>query len=349
MWKKKLLLAGVFLGGLIVVLIWIQGGFHSKTPGGRTEVSSKKPTAVKTIVVKPTPTKGEVTVSGTVVSRETASIEARSRGYVIDLMVDAGDTVKKDQVLLRIDNREVADRVVQARAALESAEAELKKASIDFKRFKSLYDKDSIAKSEFDAVTARFETAKAGRERAQAALKEAQTMLAYGEVKAPFDGVVSRRNVNKGDLVTPGRLLFTVFMPGTYELQAAAGEQYASYLKEGTAVLVRVPSINLDKKCLIREVVPQRNARTRTITVKAPLGDAKGLSPGLYGTMSFSTRASEMIVVPAPAVKIVGQLETVRVLEDGRIKVRHVKAGRRIGDKIEIVSGLSPGEKLVVK
>ena len=348
MWKK-LLLAGGFLGGLILVLIWIQGGFHSKMPGGRTGVAPKNQDSVKTIEVKSRRAKGEVTVSGTVVSRETATIEARAQGYVIELKVDAGDTVKKGQVLLRIDNREAADRVIQARAALESADADLKKATIDYGRYKSLYEKDSVAKSEFDAVTARYETAKAAHLRAKAALEEAETMLSYGKVTAPFDGVVARRTVNKGDLVTPGRPLFTVFMPGTYELEAAAGEQYAPYLKEGTPVRVRVPSINLDKKSKIREVVPQRDARTRTITVKVPLGETKGLSLGLYGTLTFATQASQVIAVPASAVETVGQLETVRVLEDGQVKVRHVKTGRRIGDKVEIVSGLRPGEKLVVK
>ncbi len=348
MWKK-LLLAGAFLGGLILVLIWIQGGFHSKMPGGRTVFSPKNQASVKTIEVKQRPAKGEVTVSGSVVPRETATIEARGQGYVIALKADAGDKVKKGQILLRIDNREVADRMVQAKAQLESAEADLKKAAADYQRYKILLETNSIARREFDNITARYETAKAAQLRAKAGLEEAKTMLSYGKVTAPFDGVVSQRNVNLGDLVTPGRPLFTVFMPGTYELAAAAGEQYAPYLKEGTPVRVKVPSINLDKKSKIREVVPQRNAKTRTITVKVPLGEAKGLSPGLYGTLTFETQASQVIAVPASAVETVGQLETVRVLEDGQVKVRHVKTGRRIGDKVEIVSGLRRGEKLVVQ
>lgn len=347
--KKRLLLAGLFLGGLVLVLVWIQGGFRSKAPGGHTSVEKKKVAPLRTIKVETSRSTGRVTVSGTVVSRETARIASRGQGYVIEINADAGDPVKKGQILLRIDNKEVAEREAQAIAALESAKADLVKARNDFQRFKALYEKESIAKREFDDATARYEMAKAAEQRAGAAVKEARTILSHGVVRAPFDGLVGERDVNPGDLVTPGRLLFTVFKPGTAELVAAVGEQYATHLKEGTPVTVTIPSIELEEKSTISEVVPQRDTRTRTITVKAPLSEAAGLGPGLYGTMSFGTKTSEMIVAPGKAIRVVGQLETVRILEEGAVRVRHVKTGRVIGENVEVLSGLSPGEKLIVE
>jgi len=346
--KKKLILAGVFLGGLILVLIYIQGGFHHKVPGGRTPTHAEKHATPKTIKVETARSTSAVTVSGTVVSRETAKIAARTQGYVVEINVDAGDRVKKGQALLRIDNREMSEREAQAKANLESARAELTKTEKDYQRYKVLFETESIARKEFDDTTARLETAKAAEQRAAAALDEARTVLSFGTVTAPFDGVVASKDVNLGDLVNPGAPLFRVYMPGSVELVAPVGEQYASYLKEGTAVTVKVPSIALEQRSTIREVVPQRDEKTRTITVKVPLKEAPGLDPGLYGTLTFGTQTAEVIMIPRKAVKIVGQLETVRVLEDGTVKIRHVKTGRTTNDMVEILSGLQAGEELIV-
>jgi len=234
--KKKLILAGVFLGGLILVLVYIQGGFHSKVPAGRTPVPAEKQAVPKTVKVETARSTSTVTASGTVTSRETARIASRTQGYVVEINAEAGDTVKKGQPLLRIDNKEMAEREAQAKAALESAVAELIKAEKDYERYKVLFEKESIARKEFDDATARYETAKAAERRAAAALDEARTMLSFGTVTAPFDGVVASREVNLGDLVNPGAPLFRVYMPGGVELVVPVGEQYAANLKEGTAV-----------------------------------------------------------------------------------------------------------------
>jgi RND family efflux transporter MFP subunit len=348
--KKIIVKAVIALAGLIAVLIWVQGGFHSKVSGGSTSVPGEKAVQAKTVKAEAVPTAGEVTVSGNVVARETAQVASRILGYVIDLKVDAGDKVKKGELLLRIDTREMAERQAQAQAALESAKAEFAQAKGDFERYKGLYEKEAAAKKTYDDALARYETAQAAEHRARAALDEAKTLLSYGNVTAAFDGVVSERSVNVGDLATPGRSLLTIYTPDTLELVAPVGEQYSPYLKPGGSVSLSIPSLHVTQASLLREVVPQRDVKTRTITVKAPLQEAPGLVPGLYGTLSFRTRTSEVIVVPKQAVHVVGQLESVRVLEDGKIRTRHVKTGRVVSDdKVEILSGLNPGEEVVVE
>jgi len=342
-------MAVVALAGLIAILVWVQGGFHRKVPGGSTPLVETKPAAQRTATAESTASAGEVTVSGTVTSREAAQIASRIVGYVVELHVDAGDTVKKGQLLLRIDSTEMAERESQAKAALESARAELVKTVNDFERYKALYEKESVSKKDYDDARARYEMAQAAEEKARASLEEAKTQLSYAMVTAPFDGIVADKSVNVGDLATPGRTLLTVYRPGTLEMVSAVGEQYAPYLKAGAPVSLAIPSIGLKQKSTIREIVPQRDVKTRTITVKAPLSEAPGLVPGLYGTLTFDTRASEVIVVPAEAVKVIGQLETVRVLENGAVRVRHVKTGRTLADgKVEILSGLSAGEKVLL-
>ena len=350
MTRKKLLTAALALIGLILILVWTQGGFHSKVPGGTTPPVGKAVSGIKTVKAETGRTGGDVTVSGAIVGRETAKVASRVLGYVIELNVEAGDNVKKGQALLRIDAKDMAEREAQARAALESARADLVKARNDYERYKILFEKESVAKKDYDDAVARYEVAQAAEKRAEAALEEAKTQLSYAVVRAPFDGIVGTREVNLGDLATPGKELLSIYMPGALELVAAVGEQYAPYLRSGTPVTISIPSAKFEQASKIREVVPQREEKTRTITVKAPLSEHPGLSPGLYGTLTFKTVESKVVLVPSEAVQTVGQLETVKVLENGVVKIRHVKTGRKLSNgKVEIISGLNPGEEVVVK
>jgi RND family efflux transporter MFP subunit len=347
--SHKLIIAAISAIGLVLLLIWMQGGFHKKVPGGLTTPPAQK-IEIKTAKAEISSSAGDVTVSGSVVSKETARIAARVAGNIVELNVDSGSKVSKGDVLLKIEAKELVEREAQAQAGLESAKADLVKATNDFERYKSLFEKESIAKKEFDEAQARYEMAQAGEQKAKASLEEARTLLSYTSVVAPFDGIVSERNVNLGDLAVAGKPLFSIYAPDTLDLVAAVGEQYAAYLPVGVEVVVSVPSANLKEKTRIREIVPQRDEKTRTITVKAHLNDAPGLGPGLYGSMVFNAATTEVIVIPESAVNVAGQLESVKVLDDGAIKIRHVKTGRKLSDgKVEILSGLNAGDDVVIE
>ncbi|MGC8657741.1 MAG: efflux RND transporter periplasmic adaptor subunit [Desulfomonilaceae bacterium] len=348
--KFKLLTAAVAAITLILILVWMQGGFHHKVPGGETKLPQPQVKKMKTVKVEKVQTSGEVTVPGTIQARNTAKIAARVGGYITELKVDAGSSVKKGDLLLKIQARELEEREAQAKASLESAQVDMEKTRQDFERYKILFQEQAIAKKEYDDVSARYEMAQAAVSKAKSALEEAKTFLSYELVTAPFDGIVSEKNVNLGDLATVGKELLTVYDPKTLEMVAAAGEQYAPFLSIGTSVNVAVPSLNIRENCSIREIVPQRDEKTRTITVKAPLSETKNMTPGLYGTLSFKTMSTASIVVPLAAVKTVGQLETVRVLDKGEIKTRHVRTGRTLDNgNVEILSGLEPGEEVVTE
>ncbi len=348
--KKNILAASLAAIGLVMALVWIQGGFHPKMPGGKTIAPEADAGEFKTEKVEVVQSSGQVTMPGTVWPRETARIAAKVSGYVVGLNVDAGDKVTKGQELLRLESKELQERQRQAGASLESAQADLVKAGNDFERYKTLFEKQSIAKKDYDDAVARLETAKAAELRAKAALDESATLLSYATVTAPFDGIIGERTINLGDLATPGRNLFSVYVPDTLELVAAVGEQYAPYLPVGASVTVAVPSLGVRQSSTIREVVPLRGEKTRTITVKAPVKEAAGFVPGLYGMISFNTQESTTILVPLSALSTVGQLEAVRVIESGKVKIRHVKTGRKMENgKVEILSGLNAGEELIIK
>lgn len=345
MTNKKFMMA-VGLAALIAAMVV---GFRIKAGGEESLSPARTLPPVKTVPAETVPITREVTVSGTVVARQTAVISAQVSGYLADLRVSPGDHVKAGQVLLRIDTKELAEREAQAKAALEEAKATLANAKKDFDRYTPLFQSQAISKQQYEEIQTRYEVAQAADQRAQAALNESKEQLSYGKVRSPFDGIVGDRSVNVGDLVMQGRPLLSVYMPATLELVAPVGEQYARYVGAGTQVGVSVPSLGLNQTTQIREVIPQINEQARTITVKAPLSDTSGLTPGLYGTLSFNTTISQVIAVPSKAVRMVGQLESVRVLENGRVESLYVKTGRKLnGGKIEILSGLNPGDRVVM-
>ena len=177
MTKKKIVTAAISLAALILILVWMQGGFHSKVAGGTTVLPGEKMPRVRTVKAALSRTEGEVTVSGTVLSREIARVASRVQGYVVELNVDAGDHVKKAQVLLRLDAKEMVEREAQAKAALESATADLVRTRNDFERYKVLFEKQAVAKKDYDDALARYDVAQAAEARAQAALDEAKTQL----------------------------------------------------------------------------------------------------------------------------------------------------------------------------
>ncbi len=332
------------LCGSAVVLLFL-GSTLSPANGDRAIEPS-----VKTVQAEVLQTQGEITVSGVVTPKENAIISARISGFVTEIDVNAGNTVKAGQRLLTIDTKELVEAEIGAKAALESAKADLDNAKRDLDRYGPLLESKAISKQQYDEITRKYEVGQATYQRAQSALDQARIQLSYGDVAAPYDGVIADRTVNVGDFVQPGRRLLTMYAPGSLELAAPVAEQYARYIQEGTKVTAHIPSLELTKSTYIREVVPQTSDQTKSILVKAPLPDVQTLLPGVYGTLTFATVSSKVIAVPADAVQSYGQLEIVKVLRNGRIDARYVRTGKQLPDnRVEVLSGLEPGESVVVE
>ena len=339
----------IVIGGIFALVSWMGGGFHCNAQAEEKSKVSPGDQPKKTARAEIVKTHGEVTVSGSVVAKQGAVISARISGYITDLMVNAGDSVKAGEDLMHIDTKELTQKETEAGADLESAKADFANAKRDFERYGPLLESKAVSKQQYDEVGRKYEVAQARHQRAQATLDQVRTQLSYGDIKAPFDGTIADKTANVGDLAMPGRQLLTIYMPGTLELVAPVAEQYSRYVKPGTLVDVTIPSIEVSQTTSLREVVPQTNEQTKTITVKAPLTDAQGLVPGAYGTLTFATTSSEVIAIPSNAIRVFGQIETVKVVREGRIESRYVKMGRKLDKgKVEILSGLDPGEEVVI-
>lgn len=314
-------------------------------------------------------------VSGTVRAQTESAVSSRVVAYVREVRAAAGDHVRAGQALVILDERELDSAHRQAEAAVrearsglaeasvgvESARARLELARATFKRMKDLFDKNSVSNQEFDEATARLRAAEAG-ERA-AVSRRAQTeekikqveegvaaaaiQRAYAEIRAPFEGRVTERKVEPGNLATPGTPLLTIERDGVYRLEAPVQESRLSDIRRGQRVEVVLEALNRTVEGSVAEIVPAVDPASRSFLVKINLPSVAGVRSGLFGKAHFAAGSRQALRVPAGVVMTQGQLQTVLVADQGYARARLVTTGAAADGKIEVLSGLAGGEAII--
>jgi len=313
---------------LTVVLV----GCGKKEPAGESGVQPAA-TVVQTAPVVLQPMWDEEEVVGGVEAAQRTVLSAKVTGVIDGIKTAPGAMVSRGEVLLTIDAREIKARLDQAEAAKEQAEK-------DFARVQKLLQSGSSTRQEFDAATTRLRTAEAG-------LVEARTMMQYTSIVAPFDGVVTRKLVEVGDLATPGKPLLGMENSSLLRFECEIPEALVDRIQMGSELPVRVDAAGSVLTGKVSEIAPSASAGSRTFLVKLDLPAAEKLRAGQFGRVRVPVRERPVVVVPLGALVRRGQVESVFVVQDKRARLRLVKTGRSIDGKIEVLSGLS-GDELVV-
>jgi RND family efflux transporter MFP subunit len=274
-------------------------------------------------------------VVGTVRAKLHATLEARLSGRIAEMPVSLGDAVQKGQVIARLDAAEVAARLEQAQASLDEADR-------DWKRVSALFEQQSITRAEYDASQTRQQIAKA-------AVAEASAMMSYVDITAPFDGVITKKWVDVGDLAAPGKPLLDVEDPSALQFLADVPDTLVGHLKPGDQLAVRIGTDTNEMSGIVAEIAPAADPDSRTSLVKLNLPAAPGLRSGRFGRVAVPVGEVTSIHAPVSAVIQRGQMELVFVATDGHAALRLVKTGQRIGDEVEVVSGLNSGEQVVTQ
>jgi RND family efflux transporter MFP subunit len=274
-------------------------------------------------------------VVGTVRAKLRAVIEAKVSGRVEQLAVVAGQRVKTGDLLVQIEAGEAKARLDQALAVREQADN-------DLKRFTTLLQQEAVTRSEFDAVQARQRIA-------QASVKEVETMLAYTRVTAPFDGVITRKWADVGDLAAPGKPLLEMEDPANLRFEANVPEALIQKVESGGKLRVRVATVDRELVGTVAEIAPSSDPNSRTFLAKLDLPADTGLRAGQFGRAVVLMGELSALRVPAGAVVQRGQMELVFIVADGHAQLRLVKTGKRLGDELELVSGVEAGEQVVVE
>ncbi len=295
-------------------------------------------TNTPTIAVQLTPATLEVhqaaeDVVGTVRSKLRAVIEAKVSGRLLQYLVAPGQMVKSGELLAELDVQEIRARREQARAMLDQAQR-------DFVRQEKLIATKATSQQELDAATARVKVTTAG-------LNEAETMLGYAKVTAPFDGVITRKLADVGDLAMPGKPLMEMEAPANLRFETDLPESLLDRVKPGAKLPVTIPTLPKPLQATVSEISPVADAVSRTFLVKLDLPDEAGLRPGQFGRVAVPVAEAKLLLVPRQAVLKRGQIEAVFVVKENHATLRLVKTGKSLDDKIEILSGLEPGDPVV--
>jgi RND family efflux transporter MFP subunit len=274
-------------------------------------------------------------VVGTIRARQRASVEARVSGRIDSLSVVPGQSVRKGETLAKLSVREIQARLDQARATLEQSDR-------DFQRFSALLQQKTITQQEFDAVEARKRVA-------SGAVAEAETLLDYATVTAPFDGIITRKWSDAGDLAGPGRAIVEIEDPSSLRIETDVPEGLIERVTLGARLTATGGSSAHTIEATVGEVSPIADASSRTFRVKLDLPSGSGLRLGQFARVAIPVGENKALRVPRAAVVQRGQMEIVFVVDGDKARLRLVKTGKHLGDSCELVSGLAAGEKVVVQ
>jgi len=314
--------------------------------------------------------------TGTVRARTTATISAKLMGYAREVRAQVGDHVREGQALVVLDAREMDSNVSRVTAAREevksaipeaesgiaAAKAQLDLAQVTFNRIQDLLSKRSVTSQEFDEASARLKAAQAGLDMARSRRAQLDSKLArieqeiraagiqrgYTEITAPFAGMIVTKLVEPGTLAVPGAPLFTIEREGSYRLEAAVEESRLHLARVGKTVSVTIDGIDRTFPARIVEIVPSVDSAARTGTVKVDLPPLPELRSGLFGRTRFDTGMHKVLTVPLAGVVTRGQLQSVYVAENNIAHARLITLGAAAKDQVEVLSGLNPGDKVVV-
>lgn len=290
------------------------------------------PVAVPVIVLAPAPATMYETSPGTVAAIQSARIASRLSGYVHALKVDVGDAVKAGQLLLTIDNRDVEAQVAKARATYDDA-------AFNYRRYTNLYKQQAVSRQEYEAVKRDYATAKAG-------LAQAEAQRAYAEVRAPFTGVITARYVEAGDLATPGKALLELQAPDSLEVRTQIGNKAYAALAPGDKV--RVTNGTREAEATVLQLSPAADPATQTHLLKAGLPADSGFGAGDYVNVHVAMGTHPALFVPVTAVVVRTDIPAVFVVgASNHAHLRMIRTGARRGGRVEVLSGLSAGERIV--
>jgi membrane fusion protein, multidrug efflux system len=307
--------------------------------GGKPESakanSSNLPTA--SVRIQTVQSKSQVVteeVVGTVRAKLHATLEAKLSGRIDKMPVVLGQRVQAGELVARLDVGEINARLEQAEAALEQAERE-------WKRVSSLFEQQAVTRAERDSAESRHRLTK-GR------VAEAKAMLAYVEVVAPFDAVVTKKWADVGDLAAPGKPLISIEDSTALRLEADVPQAIAARIRRDAHLAVRVDGVSGEFTGTVSEIAPSVDSVSRTVQIKVDLSAQPGLSSGQFARLLVPVGESHSLHIPASAVVQRGQLEIVFTVANQHAQMRLVKSGKRIGDEVEVLSGLHPGDTVVI-
>lgn len=348
--KKRygFLLFAAFVVGFILWAMLYQAGMLG---GGKVPPGEKAgvPAAVdgKWVTLEPVRIPVVYTAVGAVRSREEITVISRLlSARIVEVGFRAGESFRKGDVLIRLEDKDLKAQEEAAKENLNGAESRLEFARSEYDRNAKLIETQAVARRAYEQAQSNLNAAKAEFAMMKHEWEAARSNLEYATIRAPFDGIVFQRDCEPGDLATPLNALLKIFNPAKLQIRVPVRESLYRAIRIGETLAVEVESSGKTYKAEVQEIVPSVDARSRMFVVNGRLeGDTAGLMPGMFATCEIPVGEKDALLVPAPAVLRIGQLEylTLRSQQGTPVRqlVRTVPSPRP--GMLEVVSGVSAG------
>ena len=290
-----------------------------------------------TVSVQPHTVDLTLPVEATVEAVTQSTLTAQISGRVLDMRVDAGQSVKKGELLMRIDAREAGEAVAGASAQYINAKA-------NYERLQNLRKQGFISAAALDKAKADFEAA-------QAAKGQAGVSLGYANVTAPISGIVAQRLIEQGETAAPGRPLLTIYDPSGLRVTASIPQYQLPQVRNVKEARVEFPELAKWVSAPSVSLLPTADAATHVSQVRVGLpANLEHVIPGMFARVHFVIGRAERMTVPAGAVVRRGEVAAVYVQNtQGALSLRQLRLGEPLaGDEIEVLAGLASGERVVL-
>lgn len=321
---------------ILIVAIAAYVALSRKDAGPGTAVRDEQALAVSTVVVQAEDADAVFSVAGALSSKNISILSSKVMGRVSYLGVREGDQVSTGKLLMKIESGEIAAQVYQAQSAYRNAK-------VHYDRIKTLYDESASTLVEMDQALLGLETAEAG-------LKAAKAMESYTIITAPISGQIVEKRINLGEMAMPGQPLLKIEDNRNLRLEVTVNEQDLRYIHPQTAVRVQIDALpGKTIQARVGQVVPAADIRTHSFVVKIELPAEAGLITGMYGKAYFTAGKRNAILVPRSAVVTLSGISGVYLVSTGgNAQFQMVQLGESHGDRVEAVTGLKSGDRVIM-
>jgi RND family efflux transporter MFP subunit len=296
------------------------------------------------LAVEARPVPAVLEASGTAEPFAESTLSTKLMGTVLAVYVREGDRVRRGDVLLELDARDLDARAAQVDASLGEANAVLREAGAHAERMRMLFAEEAAPKAQLDAAETALARAQAGVQTANATAAELRAVRDYAVIRAPFDGVVVRRMVDPGAFGAPGAPFLVVQDARRLRVVATASPDAVRGLRRGDQVMASIEGVPVD--AVIEGVVP---AAGSLYTINALVDNASGAwLAGSAATLSLVVGSRTAVFVPRSAIHREGDLTGLWIGDETAAALRWVRVGRVAGDSIEVLTGLRGGDRVLV-
>ena len=349
-----LAIAVIAVAGLLIFGIWSRVRARTAL---NTETAQAALTAVSVVSQKQTTPAEEIILPGNVQPYISSPIYARTNGYLKKWYFDIGAHVKQGELLALIETPEVDQQLQQARSNLLTAQANLELASITKTRYQGLLKSNAVSQQDVDNAVGTYNANNAIVEADKAAVEQYSALVSFEKVYAPFDGVITARNTDIGDLINSGSStsvktdLFHIAQPGKLSVYVNVPEEYSRGITVGMKAdltLAEFPNRQFQGKVV--RTADDINVTTRTLLIEIDVDNPSGtLLTGSYAEVHLAvpTQASTFLI---PVNTLLFRTEGLRVgiVKDGKVVLTAVTPGHDFGDQIEIVSGVKVNDQVII-